>query len=658
MRAILIISRLGVIRGFVVGILGAFVGFALTNLVRAAYGFDTSWDIFNEELHVVGSPLGVPLAIASIFFTLSFLVGVGTVTDWLKWSVGIEGSDGHYHAKPGMPTWARYFGMDTNHKVVGIQYGITSMIFMGLGGFFALAMRTELLTPELDVISHDTFNTYIGMHGMVMIVAILVGIGALANYLVPLMIGAQDMAFPRLNGFAFWINIPAGVLLSLAPMFGGFDTGWTAYPPLSVRADLGMQFFLLAIFIAGFSSILGALNLLTTIFLMRAPGMSLFRIPIFVWGIVATSLIQLTATQYIALSFLMVFIERLVGIPFFDPSLGGNVTLFQHLFWFYSHPAVYVFVLPGFGVISELLPVFARKPLYGYVPIALSSLTIAVLGYLVWAHHMWTSAMSEDLRVPFMFMTMLVAVPTGVKFFSWLGTLWGGSIRLATPMYFMIGAFMVFLMGGLTGPPNAILPTGLQLHDTYFIVGHFHMTIFGGFTFTFFGALYYWYPKMTGKMYSELFGQMHFWMMFLGFSLQALTMLYVGLNGMNRRYAEYQEALEITTAMKLTTAGGYVVFVSVLLMAGNMVFSLFYGQKAVPNPWNSLGLEWQISSPPPELNYSELPRIVGDPYDYGKEGAVYGIVAEADRAANPPVEPKSSGPVPMTPEIAPSPAGD
>jgi cytochrome c oxidase subunit I len=660
MKAPLIFLRLGITRGFIVGLISAFLGVFITRMIREAMGIDwTPADATNLQFEPT-STRGIPYAIGSITGTLGFLIGVGAMTDWLKWAVGIPGTDGHYHPKAGMPEWTRYFGMDTNHKVVGIQYLFTSLIVLGIGGFFALGIRTELAQAGPTVMEADTYNTFIGMHGMVMIVSVIIGIGAMANYLVPLMIGAQDMAFPRLNGFAFWINVPAAVLLLIAPFVGGFDTGWTGYPPLSLKAPLGMQFFTMGVFVAGFSSILGSLNLLTTIFLMRAPGMTLFRMPIFVWGIIATSLLQLTATQFIGLSFLMVTVERLVGIPFFSPEGGGNVTLYQHLFWFYSHPAVYIFVLPGLGVISELLPVFSRKPLFGYVPIAMSSMAIAVMGYLVWAHHMMTSAMDPSLRIPFMVTTLLVAVPTGVKFFSWLGTLWGGKIHFATPMWFVLGAFMVFLLGGLTGPPSALVPTSVHLHDTHFVVAHFHMTIFGGYVFAFFGALYYWFPKVTGRMYNERLGLLHFGLMFPGFTIFTISLARIGILGMRRRIYDYDPTwgFDMNTFERwnlLATIGAYMVAIGGILMVGNFLFNAAYGRKAVPNPWRSLGLEWQISSPPPELNFSQLPEIVGHPYDYGKPGAVYAIVAPEDRAENPTDSGDSASPTPMKPVVVPAP---
>jgi cytochrome c oxidase subunit 1 len=496
-----------------------------------------------------------------------------------------------------------------------------------------LIFRTELAKSGLQFLKANEsfmsqnglqwYNTLMSLHGIVMIVSILLGIAGVMNYLVPLLIGARDMAFPRLNAFSFWIAVPAAVLLLSSLFLGGFDTGWTGYPPLSVRAPVGMQMFFWGVFVAGWSSILGAINLLTTVIRMRAKGMIAFRMPILVWGSIATAIISLTATQLIGLSFQLVSFQRLFGMGFFDPASGGNPILFQHLFWFYSHPAVYVFVLPGLGVISELLPVFARKPLFGYRWVALSSLGIALVGFLVWAHHMFTSGMNEYLRVPFMYSTLLVAVPTGIKFFSWVGTLWGGKISTPTPMLFVLGGIVVFLLGGLSGPPNATVATDLQLHDTYFIVGHFHDTMFGGYIFPFFAAIYYWFPKATGRKMNEKLGKLHFWLMIAGMLALTLLMMYAGLNGMRRRIADYDPALGLDAYHLGMTIGAFMIATSVLVFFFNLINSLRHGEAATGNVWNSRSPEWQVPSPLPVHNYEREFEVVGEPYDYGLPGSVY-----------------------------------
>lgn len=603
------LTSLGVVRGLIGQALGTLLGIVIVTLVRALAGMDPVW--LAEPAWVLGIVLGI----------IGFMVGVGSMDDWFKWMRGVE-TPLHHGPPPGKPAWARYFGVDYNHKVIGIQYAVTGLILLMIGGSFAVIFRTELARSGLQFLQADTYNTLLSLHGWVALGSILLGIGGMANYLVPLMIGAEDMAFPRLNAFAYWINVPAGTLL-LSSMFFGWDGGWTVYPPLSVIGSMGFQFVFWAVFAIGLSSILGSLNLIVTLLRMRPPGMSLFRMPIFCWAVLATSLIQLTATQFIGQAFLMLSFERLLGMGFFDPAKGGTPILFQHLFWFYSHPAVYIFVLPGLGIISEILPVFARKPLFGYRWIALSSIAIALVGFLVWGHHMFTSGYAEYLRVPFMISTLLVAVPTGVKFFSWMGTIWGGRLTFPTPMLFVLGAISVFLIGGLSGPILATVASDLHLHDSYFVVGHFHSTIFGGFTFPFFAAIYFWYPKITGRMYNETMGKIHFWIMTPAFWLMSIGQMSVGVMGMRRRIADYDPALGIEFGHMLITIAGFAIAFSVLLMIYNLFHSAEVGKLAGNNPWRSRSPEWQIPSPVPEHSYASPITVVGEPYDYGLPNSSY-----------------------------------
>ncbi len=611
--------------GLVRGVAGYFVGLALGMVLvvasRIALGMEM-WDA--EAVWVGGLAFGI----------IGFVLALGAMTDWLKWTRGIETPLRHGPPE-GKPAWTRYLSVDYNHKVIGIQYGVTGMILLLVGGGFALGFRTELVAPGLQFMQPATYNTFLSMHGWVALAAILLGIGGMANYLVPLMIGAEDMAFPRLNAFAYWINVPAIITLLLS-LFFGWDSGWTAYPPLSLRGPVGYQFMFLAIFTIGMSSILGSLNIIVTMIMMRPKGMTLFRMPIFCWAILATSIIQLTATQLIGQAFLMLSFERSLGLPFFQPilteagqNIGGEPILFQHLFWFYSHPAVYVFVLPGLGIISELLPVFSRKPLFGYRWVALSSLAIALVGFLVWGHHMFTSGYAPYLRVIFMISTLLVAVPTGVKFFSWLGTLWGGRLTFPTPMLFTLGAISVFLIGGLSGPILATAATDLNLHDSYFIVGHFHATIFGGFVFPFFAAIYFWYPKITGRMYNEALGKAHFWIMTPAFWVMSIGQMSVGVMGMRRRIADYDPTLGVQTGQILVTLAGFAIAFSILLMIYNLFVSAETGVLAGDNPWRSRSPEWQIPSPVPEHSYANPISVVGEPYDYGLAGSTYISMASA-----------------------------
>ncbi|MFN3741042.1 MAG: cbb3-type cytochrome c oxidase subunit I [Anaerolineales bacterium] len=604
------ILSLGLTRGLIWQIIGTLAGALLVTAIRAIMGLDP-WGnfLFSEAAWVVGGLTGV----------IAFVAGVGALTDWFKWALGEETPE--FREDP--PGWEKYFGVSLDHKVIGIQYTVTALFLLGVGGLFALIFRTELAASGMQFLSLQMYNTLMGLHGMVMIAGILLGVAGVMNYLVPMLIGAHDMAFPRLNAFSFWISPPAALVLLSSLALGGFDTGWTGYPPLSARAPVGMQMFFLAVWVVGWSSILGGLNLIATVVRMRAKGMSAFRMPILAWASVATSIISLTATQLIGLSFQLVMFQRLLGMGFFDPAKGGNPILFQHLFWFYSHPAVYVFVLPGLGVISELLPVFVRKPLFGYRWVAMSSLGIALVGFLVWAHHMFTSGMNEYLRVPFMYSTLLVAVPTGVKFFSWVATLWKGKIETPTPMLFVLGGIVVFLMGGLSGPPNAIVSTDLHLHDTYFVVGHFHDTMFGGYIYPFFAAIYYWFPKATGRRMNEKLGKWHFWLMTPAFLVMTLLMMRVGLLGMRRRIADYDPALGFDFLHLLITVSAFLIAISILVFLYNFFTSIKKGEPAEGNVWRSRSPEWQVPSPMPAHNYEEAFEVVGEPYDYGLPGSTY-----------------------------------
>jgi cytochrome c oxidase subunit I len=597
-----------ILRGFVFQVVGTLAGIVLVMLIRLLAGMPV-WN--PEPVWVSGALVGV----------VGFVLGTGVLRDWLKVMNGEDVAD---HPKDFFESsWKRYLSISFDHKVIGIQYGVTSLIVFMTAGFFALVFRTELATPSLSFLSAENFNSLMSLHGIVMIYGILLGVGAMMNYLVPLLIGANDMAFPRLNAFAFWINVPSGVLLLSSLFFGGFDTGWTGYPPLSVQAPLGVQMFFLGVYVFGLSSILGALNVIVTIIRLRAPGMNYFRMPIFVWASLATSIISLTATQLIGLSFQLVMFERLFSLNLFNGFRGGDPVLFQHLFWFYSHPAVYVFILTGLGVISELLPVYTRKPLFGYRWVALSSLGIALVGFFVWAHHMFTSGMASYLRVPFMYSTLLVAVPTGVKFFSWVGTMWRGKMTFQTPMLFVLGAISIFLLGGLSGPINGTIATNLHLHDTYFIVGHFHATMFGGYVFPFIAAIYYWYPKATGRMYNEALGKIHFYIMLPAFYLQSLGQMQVGLLGMRRRIAEYDPALQITDTQIIITVAGFAIGIAMTIFIINLVYSARRGEVAAANPWRSRSPEWMLPSPIPVHNYGRPIEVIGEPYDYGLVGSTF-----------------------------------
>jgi cytochrome c oxidase subunit 1 len=613
---------IGIVRGLIGMAIGWLVGAILVTLIRLALGLP-AWNPgtfgFTEPAWVAGALMGFA----------AFMLSNGVMGDWLKW---VNGQETPEHPTDTFPSgWARYLSPTYDHKAIGIQYGATSLILFSIAGLFAMIFRTELAAPGMQFLNLTQYNTIMSLHGIVMIASILLGVGAMSNYLVPLLIGANDMAFPRLNAFAYWVNVPGAVILLSSLFLGGFDTGWTGYPPLSARAPLGMQMFFLGVYIVGLSSILGSLNIIATTIRMRAPGMSYFRMPIFVWTALATAVIGLTATQLIGLSFQLVMFERLFGMGFFDSTMGGDPVLFQHLFWFYSHPAVYVFVLTGLGVISELLPVFARKPLFGYKWVAMSSFGIALVGFLVWAHHMFTSGMASYLRVPFMYSTLLVAVPTGVKFFSWIATIWQGKLSFETPMLFVLGAISIFLLGGLSGPPNGTVATDLHLQDTYWIVGHFHATMFGGYVFPFFAAIYYWFPKITGRMYNERLGKLHFYLMLPAFYVQSLGQMQVGLLGMRRRIGDYDPTLGIQTTQLLITIAGFVIGFSVLIALVNLIYNASRGPVAARNPWRSRSPEFMLPSPIPVHNYDTPLVVIGEPYDYGLEGSAF-VNIDPDRA--------------------------
>lgn len=620
----------GLFRGLVAQVAGSIIGIAFAVAARVMMGLPLSSADPELDKHIF-EVIVVP---GVIFGALGFLVGSGVFRDWFKWARGQKTSDEHV-VDPEQPKWVRYFNVDFDHKIIGIQYGVVSLLLLLFGGTFAMLFRTELASSGITFLNSEIFkvllnydgahlyNTLMSLHGIVMIAGILLGVGAMSNYLVPLLIGANDMAFPRLNAFAFWVNVPGAIILLSSLFFGGFDTGWVGYPPLSLRAPLGMEMFLIGIYLIGLSSIAGAINVIVTTLTMRAKGMSMFKMPIFAWAALATAVLQFSATQLIGLSFQMVMLNRLLGMPFFDATNGGNPILYQHLFWFYSHPAVYVFILPGLGIISELLPVFSRKPLYGYKWVALSSFGIAMVSFFVWAHHMFVSGMSPYLRIPFMYSTLLVAVPTGVKFFSWVGTLWQGKINSQTPMLFVLGSIIIFLLGGVTGPPAATIATDLHLHDTWFVVGHFHDTMFGGFIFPFIAAIYYWFPKFTGRMYNEALGKLHFWLMFIGFMVLSNGMLFLGLLGMRRRVVDYDPELGFDNTQLLLTIAGFVIFAGMLIFAYNIIRSWRKGAEAKGNVWDSRSPEWQIPNPAPLHNYPQPFEVVGHPYDYGLPNSPY-----------------------------------
>jgi len=526
------------------------------------------------------------------------------------------------HEQP--PSWRRYFSFSTDHKVIGIQYLVTSFVFFLVGGIFAMVIRGELMTPESDLVDRTVYNGMFTMHGTIMLFLwtfpSLVG---LANYLVPIMIGARDMAFPRLNAAAFWM-VPVVGILMMASFFvpgGPAQSGWWAYPPVSLQNPTGnlingQVIWIMAIAISGVSSIMGAVNFVTTIVRMRSPGMTFFRMPAFVWTVFAAQIIQLFGLPALTAGAVMLLFDITMGTGFFDPAKGGNPVLFQHFFWFYSHPAVYVIILPVFGIFSEVFPVYSRKPLFGYNIVVISSMIIAGVSGLVWVHHMYASGTPPWMRMIFMLSTMGVSVPTGIKVFAWVATIWGGKIRLNTPMLFSLGGLIMFLFAGITGVILSSVPVDIHVNNTYFVVGHFHYVLYGTVTMGMYSAIYHWFPKMTGRMYYEGLGQLHFWLSFIGTNLNFLPMHPLGLQGMLRRVSSY--APEYTFWNVLASLGAFLLGMSTLPFILNMVSSWAQGKKAADNPWRAIGLEWMISSPPDVENFEELPIIISKPYGYGK----------------------------------------
>ncbi|MEM6426358.1 MAG: cytochrome c oxidase subunit I [Cyanobacteria bacterium P01_D01_bin.128] len=513
--------------------------------------------------------------------------------------------------------WTDYFTFCTDHKVIGIQYLVTAFAFYIVGGVFATMMRTELATPDPDFVTPDVYNGLLTLHGTVMLFLWIVPAGAgLANYLIPLMIGARDMAFPRLNAIAFWMIPPSGIMLLSSYFFEPPGAGWTSYPPLSLTlGQVGQGLWIMSILVGGTASILGGINFITTMLKMRVPSMSLTQMPLFCWSMLATSFLILVSTPVLAGALILLAFDLLAGTNFFNPTGGGNPVVYQHMFWFYSHPAVYIFVLPLFGAISDVIPVHARKPIFGYKAIAYSSLAISFLGLIVWAHHMFTSGTPPWMRMFFMITTMVIAVPTGIKIFGLLATLWQGKIAYTSAMLFAMGFIATFLIGGISGVMLAAVPFDIHVHDTYFVVAHFHYVLFGGAVFGVYMAVYHWFPKMTGRMMNEFWGRVHFVLTFIGMNLTFMPMHELGMRGMNRRIALYDP--QFTDLNQLATVGSYILAVSTIPFLINAVWSWAFGKQAPANPWRALTLEWQTASPPMVENFETLPVLKTGPYDYG-----------------------------------------
>lgn len=509
--------------------------------------------------------------------------------------------------------------LSTDHKRIGLLYLIAMMLFFSVGVFFGFMMRLELFAPGRTIIDPQTYNSFFTLHGIIMIFLFIIpGLPAVfGNFFLPIMIGAKDVSFPRINLLSWWLFVIGGILaiISVVMPGGAVDTGWTFYVPYSVRTSTNVWPALMAAFILGFSSILTGLNFVTTVHRLRAPGMTWFRMPLFIWSLYSTAWIQVLATPIIGITLLMVFFERVLGFGVFDPVLGGDPVLYQHLFWIYSHPAVYIMILPAMGVISEIIPTFSQRTIFGYKFIAFSSVAIAFFGSLVWAHHMFTAGMSSPAMFIFSFLTFIVAIPSAIKVFNWVSTLYKGSIQTDPPLLFALAFIFLFSIGGFTGLIQGALSVNLHIHDTSFIVAHFHYVMFGGTGFGIFAALHYWFPKMFGRHYNLKRAKVGFWTLFFGFNILYFPMFIMGWLGMPRRYYDYLPEFELYH--KLSTVGSWILILGLLIMFGNLIAGLIRGAKTTEeNPWGGETLEWKCMTPPPLENFDVIPEVTGDPYQY------------------------------------------
>lgn len=505
-----------------------------------------------------------------------------------------------------------------DHKRIGLMYFFGIMFFFMLGGIFAMLLRLELFNPGKDFIEADTYNQFFTLHGAIMIFLFIIPSipAALGNIILPLQLGAKDVAFPKLN-LASWYLYVIGAMFFIASLVAGAaDTGWTFYTPYSIQTSTAVIMTGTGVFILGFSSIFTGLNFIVTIHKLRAPGLTWFKLPLFVWGLYATAIIQVLATPVIGITLVLLILERVAGIGIFDPALGGDPVLFQHFFWFYSHPAVYIMILPGMGIISELISVHATRKIFGYKPIAYSSLGIALISFLVWGHHMFTSGQSVFAAMVFSFLTFFVGIPSGIKVFNWVATLYKGSIRFTTPMLYALSFLILFSIGGFTGIVLGTLSIDVHLHDTYFVVAHFHYVMMGGTVIALLGGIHHWWPKIWGRMYNETIAKITCGIIFVGFNITFFNQFIIGAKGMPRRYYDYSEAFHFNHAF--SSIGAWLLGLGFVIMAIYLVHSIFKGKPAGDNPWGGLSLEWETTSPPDPHNFHSIPVVEHGPYDYDK----------------------------------------
>ncbi len=611
-------SRLNVITGLI----GAAIGYLL--------GYWLGTDIAHNYARVQSTGQNnVAIILGYLFGTVGWLAGLGIL------NYPLAKITGRYAAEVGHEGGgaSRYFKYTLDHKVVGTQYLVGMLIYFFTGGLFALGIRTELLSPTYHIWSPDAYIQIVGEHGtMMMMMMTSVITGSFGNYLVPLMIGSRRMAFPRLEAASFWLTPAAYIILLTSFVFGGFDSGWTGYSPLAIQAKAGQDSYLVAFGLMALSMIIASTNFVATIINLRAPGMRWSRLSAFTWSTFFTSFVMGLAAPVLLLGLFMQGMDRSAATAFFVDAHGGSAYLWENVFWFFGHPEVYILALPGFGVVSEMLPVFARKPLFGYKTAIAGMLGVSVLSFFVWQHHLFVSGMNPDMRPLFMLTTELISIPTGIIYLVAMGTLWKAKLRLTVPMMFVLAMYFNFLIGGISGVFVSDVPADVTEHGQFFVIAHFHYTIMGGLIFAFFGGIYYWLPKMTGIMLDQKLGKIHFWLMFLAFNSTFFPMFIIGDLGQPRRVFEY--ASKLTSLNQWATISAYVLGISMIVFIWNFLYSTLISKPPAPeNPWHSRGLEWMTSSPPPLNNFDRIPIVLSDPYSYGDPSA-------------PPVADLRVGPVP------------